>query len=576
MLRYFIFSQDKFTLILELSMPLFVIAMLIFHKSILDSDKRQVCWRLLCLMPLALCAIHFGLRHFAGYMKLTWNFYGMLYVAAVIIAFWQFFAKGAVTYRISAVVTVALVTVLCLYNTVMPALSNPVVGNHSKDNYVESFIGITEDMERNYCLNEWKEIDYEFLTDTLLPEVEKAEMEQDEAGYLVALCKYAYYFHDSHVYARAFKNIDSETVVNDVKDRLAGNDYGISMITYTSGETVAVLVDRESEAYASGIHDGTRIVSWDGIPIDEAKEGVECIYYGSEVHSIQENEDKLKAAFLAGKGGNEIEVEYVDENGNIQAIRLQKIGSYRNRLDDFIRRFYYYQLDKENFVVEMLSDTHGYLRIDSESYNTLLDVKAAFCDEHPELTSMLDEKLTSLKEQGMQTLIIDTRNNSGGYNVISAAVASMFTDIGGFNYSFGDYKDGSYILTEKHYYTGDGRWKDLNVIVLTNAACMSAGDQLVNLLSQCPNVTVVGTTCSSGVNQNNGGVCVGTNTQFVVAYPFALTLSEEGVPHIDVDKGRENRVPIDAYIPIDDEYIETVFGEDPIDYELEYILEHYG
>ena len=575
MLKYFILSQDKFTLILELLMPLFVVIMLMFRNYSKTDGKRQVILRLLCFIPFVVCLIHMGLRYFAGAWMLTWNFYGMLYIAAIVIAWWQFFIKGKVIYRITSAVTIVLVTALCLYNTVMPALSNPVVGNFSKDGYVASFIEITEEMERNYCLNEWKKIDYELLRDTLLPEVEKAEIEQDEAGYLVALCKYTYYFHDSHVYARAFQIENLEAVTDDVKDRLAGNDYGFSMITYTSGETVAVLVDRNSEAYAFGIHDGTRIVSWDGISVDEAKEGVECIYYGSEMHALQENEDKLKAAFLAGKGGNEVTVEFIDENGDIQEIRLQKQGSYSDRLDDFLRRFYYFELDKDNFTAEMVSDTHGYLRIESEQYNTLQDVKAIFSDEYPEVISMLNEKLTTLKEQGMQTLIIDTRNNYGGYNVISAAVAAMFTDIGGFNYSFGDCEDGKYIFTDKHYYTGDGNWKELNVIVLTNAACMSAGDQLVYLLSKCPNVIVIGTTCSSGVNQNNGGVCVATNSQFIVAYPFALTLNEEGEPHIDADMTRENRVPIDAYIPIDDRYIEIVFGEKYEDYELKYVIEQY-
>ena len=223
----------------------------------------------------------------------------------------------------------------------------------------------------------------------------------------------------------------------------------------------------------------------------------------------------------------------------------------------------------------MISDTHGYLRINSEHYNTISDVKAIFSDNYPEITSMLNEKLIALKAQGMETLIIDTRNNYGGYNVISAAVASLFTDVGGFNYSFGDYENGKYILTDKHYYTADGRWKDINVIVLTNASCMSAGDQLVKLLSQCPNVTVIGTTCSSGVNQNNGGICLTTNSQFVVAYPFALTLNEEGIPNIDADEERINSVPIDAYIPIDDAYIKGVFDAEIKDYELEYVMEQY-
>lgn len=130
---------------------------------------------------------------------------------------------------------------------------------------------------------------------------------------------------------------------------------------------------------------------------------------------------------------------------------------------------------------------------------------------------------------------------------------------------------------------------DLEVVVLTNAGCMSAGDQLVNLMGKGENVTLMGTTCSSGVNQNNGGRCITTDSLFKVYYPAVLTLGEDGKPLIDPDKQRENRIPLDVEIPITEEYVENVFcvdtidryytfgrDENPniyIDYELQYAIE---
>lgn len=573
MLKYYILSQDKFTLALEIFMPIFVIVLVILRMYLNKHQRNIKIWRMLCLIPVGLCLVHLSLYYIKGAMSFTWSFYGMLYIAAIIIAIWQFFVNKKIGYRVMGAITFCSVSVLCLVNMILQALSNPVIGNYSREDYVESFLSITEEMEEHYCLNEWKEIDYEFLRNTILPEVQLAQQNQDEAGYLVALCKYAYYFHDSHVYV-GLVNRENTQIVEEAKNRLAGNDYGFSMITYSNGETVAILVEEESEAYDSGIRAGTRIISWNGLPIEDAKKEIECIYLGSNVHALLENEDKLKAAFLAGKGDDIVTVEFVDSSGNVQVAEIKKMGGYAERLDEFLSRFYCYELDKENFEAEMISDTHGYLRIEGEQYNTISDIKAIFSDDYPEVNEMLHEKLTDLESQGMETLIIDTRNNYGGYNVISAEVASLFTDVGGFNYSFGEYENGEYVLTDKHYYEADGRWKDLEVIVLTNASCMSAGDQLVNLLSECPNVTVIGTTCSSGVNQNNGGICFATNSQFVVAYPFALTLNEEGVPNIDANQDRLNRVLIDEYIPIDDAYVHTVFGDDVIDYEIQYILEN--
>lgn len=575
MLKYYLLAQDRVTLILNIVMPLFAAAMIVFHMYLTKRQKKNKVWRGLCFLPALLCLIHYSLYYFKGSLKLTLSLYGWMYLAAILIAIWQFFGKNKKIYRIAAAVTICAVTVLCFLNILLPTLSNPVVGNYSKENYVESFLGLTDEMKRHYCLNEWKEIDYDSIKEQILPEVEKAQQEKDAAGYLAALCKYTYYFHDSHVYAGIMKQ-EELPIVAEVKDRLAGNDYGFSMIACTDGGTAAVLVEDGSDAYAAGVRNGTKIISWDGVPVEEARENVECIYYyGNPAPALLENENKLKAAFLAGKGGDTVEVEFLDSDGKIKKAEIKKSGSYAARLDDFLNRFYYNSLDKDNFETEMVSDSHGYLRVKSEQYDTLCDIKAVFRDDYPEIQRLLEEKLAELKEQGMETLIIDARNNYGGYNVISAEIAALFTDTGGFNYSFGEYKNGEYILTDPHYYTAKGTWKDLPVVVLTNASCMSAGDQLIHLLAQCPNVTVVGTTCSSGVNQNNGGICLTTDSEFVVAYPFALTLNEEGVPNIDADKSRLNRVLIDEYIPIDDDYIQAVFGEESRDYELEYVLENY-
>lgn len=133
--------------------------------------------------------------------------------------------RKQIIYRVTSCVTLCAVPVLCLANIVVPALSNPVVGNYSKENYVDSFLDITEEMEEHYCLNEWKEMDYASLKERLLPEVEKAQQENNAVGYLAALCKYTYYFHDSHVYVNVMNQADSD-VVEEAKSRMAGNDYG--------------------------------------------------------------------------------------------------------------------------------------------------------------------------------------------------------------------------------------------------------------------------------------------------------------------------------------------------------------
>ena len=95
---------------------------------------------------------------------------------------------------------------------------------------------------------------------------------------------------------------------------------------------------------------------------------------------------------------------------------------------------------------------------------------------------------------------------------------------------------------------------------------MSAGDGMAKFLGDCPNVTLMGITASSGVNQNNGGYIYLTDN-ICVNYPVFLSLSEAGEPFIDTDHTRENKIPLDVVIPITSENAKTIFSIDNYDRE---------
>ncbi|MBR3418571.1 MAG: hypothetical protein IKG82_07775 [Oscillospiraceae bacterium] len=63
-------------------------------------------------------------------------------------------------------------------------------------------------------------------------------------------------------------------------------------------------------------------------------------------------------------------------------------------------------------------------------------------------------------------------------------------------------------------------------------------------------------------------------------YPVNLSLSEEGVPLIDTDETRENRIPLDAVIPMTEERALQLFNYRKVldfnfdDTELEYAVRY--
>lgn len=462
---------------------------------------------------------------------------------------------------------------------VYTATTFPVIGNYTRVNYEECFNGIVREMKENYCLNDWKEIDYEFLESIIMPKVKKAQEEQNEVDFCTALCEYCYYFYDGHVVLNYNSN-KGEEVYNKSKEKLAGNDYGFSMITLDNNETIAIMVDENSQAYKEGIHNGTIITQWNGVEISKAKEDVKCIYPGYGF-PVKENEDIVKATFLAGKGEIENQITFINDNGEEQKIDLKSLGSYADRLDRTLNKFYhkkvYTSIDEysnDNFSCKMISDEVGYLKIISEEYDEILDIKSVIKHEYPEIAQLVTKKLEELEKQGMKKLVIDTRNNGGGFDEVGGAVASLFTNEDFFNYSFGEAKNGSYEKTDEHYVKANGKWIDIDIVVLTNSKCMSAGDGIVNNLEKCENVTIMGLTTSQGVNQNNGGVIYTTNGDFYLVYPFALTLDEKSRPLIDTEADRESKIILDEKIPLTEDAAKIIFDDNDRDYELEYALEY--
>ena len=484
----------------------------------------------------------------------------LFYLEAFIPVLFIFNIKSVFISIIRSVMVCLSSAVLC-FVFILNSISAPMVHNYTRYSYTESFKKMLKTMEQEYCLNSWKEIDYDELLETYLPRVEEAERNRDEAAYSAIITEVTYYFYDSHVGPYLTDDTRFATC-----EYLSGNDYGLSMIRIDDGSVIAVLVEPGCEAATKGIHDGTTIISWDNRDINEAVEDVECIYPGLSF-PVEENEDIFRPIFLAGKGGESVSITFLDDNGNERSILVQKTGNYEDRLSVAINCLLHDGDDYQNFYSCMLDDRCGYLQITSECYDALGDnISAIKKGYYPELTKYYADLIENLENKGMQCLIIDIRNNGGGYDSVAGALASLFNDKKAHMVSFG-YEDAQgYHIAESQYIFPDGRYADIPVVVLVNSNCMSAGDGMAKFLGDCPNVTLMGITASSGVNQNNGGYIYLTDN-ICVTYPVFLSLSEDGEPFIDTDHTRENKIPLDVAIPITGENAKTIFSIDNYDRE---------
>ena len=99
---------------------------------------------------------------------------------------------------------------------------------------------------------------------------------------------------------------------------------------------------------------------------------------------------------------------------------------------------------------------------------------------------MFQSALHSLKEQGAKGIILDLRDNPGGWVDDALAIADMFLDEGVIYYA--EFKDGS----RKYSYSKDGK-EDLQLVVLVNEGSASSSEVLSGALQDRGAATVVGT-----------------------------------------------------------------------------------
>lgn len=589
-----LYLMDRITLLLALFIILYFIGMAVWHAIIKKKDGSVKLWRILSVVPTALCAVHFVFSSFSGNIGLSVSIFFPFYIGALSIAIWQFTANTKVLYKVSSVIAGTAAVVGLVFGTFNMTVNYNMIHlcNSSKESYVESFDKIVADMKEHYVQNEWKEIDYEKIASVIRPKVEIAEKNNDPVAYYKAIYEYVGMFHDGHIWIAPL-DAEGSTICNQAYRELAGNDYGFSLFTIDTGETIAVMVEEGSEANDLGITNGTVITKWNGTEIDKAISEADCILASSS--SVKANEDAVKPIYFAGMGGETIEVCFIDENGNEKSATISSIGYYNKRLSKALQRFFnQYELDteafaqmtdeekeaafealkaaNENFRSEMLTDNCGYLAITVEAYDTVGDVIAEIKGEYPDITELVNAKLEDLKARGMRELVLDLRNNGGGYPIITCEAASLFTndeiDMGIDALKI----NGEYMTLAERSVKADGRWADLPVVVLTNSQCGSSGDGFVYAFSRCPNVTTMGITCSEGIFQNVGGCVILPDSDLCLHYPIIYALDKNGDLMIDTKADRLTRITLDEYIPVTKEAALMIFGDNNCDYEAEYAV----
>ncbi|MBP1546129.1 MAG: peptidase S41 [Oscillospiraceae bacterium] len=426
--------------------------------------------------------------------------------------------------------------------------------------YVQDFKDGFECMQKHYVLAEHKGADWDALYEEYLPLFKEADREQDAVANYIAWMKFCAEFHDGHV---GYVPQNADYIEDEMKKRLYGNDYGLSLVTLADGRIAAVSVDESLAEH--GITTGTIITKWDGTdPLEVARQSESFL---AASFADRDNEAFYLAAFAAGVGGDSVTVTYLDENGTEKEAVLPKIGRYADRVDETLK-ILNGGVETGHFMWTDIDDKTACLRIKA----MMFDSDSAASGDFSQMKNGIIEKLDEYSAKGVENIVLDMRCNSGGDSQVVKAIAEIFAPVGEHYYAtdgkwddeagcyLTDPETGRFVKGKDNYFTGENLW-DGNVIILVNANSVSAADHLTYVMQGMENVTVVGFTEPNGSSQGIGGIKL-ENGQFI--FSNALLLDENGDVLIDSGADYESGNDIDIRVPLDEEAIEALFvkGED--------------
>lgn len=273
--------------------------------------------------------------------------------------------------------------------------------------------------------------------------------------------------------------LDKDSTDN-LMDRLKGEYKGIGVeITTNESGTVVMTVFENSPAEEAGIMVGDIITKIKGVDVNGKTT--------SEVSNM-----------IKSTNGN-VEIE-VNRGGITKTLTL-KVSTVRIKS-----------------VIKNKYDKTGYLRIETFSNTTYKQFK---------------ENLETLEKDGIENLIVDVRNNGGGFLNSAVEIAELFVEKGKPIY-------GLQTKDKKEMYKDTTKEKrDYKVMVLINGGSASASEVLAAALKESYGATLLGTkSYGKGTVQDTSELESGGMIKYTTAYwltPKGVTINEKGLtPDIEV------------------------------------------
>ncbi len=411
--------------------------------------------------------------------------------------------------------------------------------------WTQAFDQMYQQLTREYAFTEWKQIDWNSLYSQYAPKILAAQQVDDFTEYYIALREFLTEIPDGHVSVNNLPEIDNLYV---------GGGFGFSASRLSNGSLIAAWVDGFGPAYASGMRTGAVLTAWNGEPVADALAHVSTIYAGPS--ATTENLELKQAQYLTrAPVGTEVEVAFVNSGDaapkTVTLTAFDDGGSSLSKsypssvLSDKIRSMYL-GLDDPNPVPNAMVETKTlennimYIKIWGE-----LDADLQGTGTAPSTLSEFQAAVQQAVDQKAAAMIVDIRNNLGGFDEMSAAILGSFYGERTLyeQLSMYDEKTGQFLRPETESESGTLYIEPVQpcsysglVLCLINQKCVSSGEGIAMGIRNLPNGATIGFYGTSG-SFGLAGAEIAMPGGLTVHYPYGQSLDADGQIQIDSRNG---------------------------------------
>ena len=398
--------------------------------------------------------------------------------------------------------------------------------------YPEAFDALVEYFRERYAFTEHKNIDWDALHAEYRPRFEAAEEAGDVVAYALAMRDFEWEFDDGHASMGSWFNYLNDNFLTETDGGL-----GIA-IRETSDERVIVdFLLPDSPADEAGIELGAEILEMNGRPIlDAVDDAIAWSFPFSTDHTRRLQQLRYVTRSYIG---DEVDITFrnPDSSGE-ETVTMVSV----NERESFSHSSFFEGVDTVVLPIEWdLIGTYYHVRI-----------RSFF--ESPRLTVQLWERMIDEANQnGVTGLILDMRNNSGGWGQLADYMAGYFFDedmiLGygsGYEEHIGEFymderfPDEMLVAPPEKRFNGD-------VVLLVAPTCVSACELFSYNMSLENRATLIG-------QYPTAGATGGWSNIFIMPEGFSVVLPTGRA--IDVDGniiGEGDGIPPDIVVPVNED-----------------------